>query len=56
MRYEVDNLPLHMNPAGHYWWPWVRNHHGELSTVDGAISSLVRYWWIDEKMKKDMGY
>ena len=56
MRYEVDNIPLYMNPAGHYWWPWLKNHHGELSVADGQMSVLARYWWIDEAMKAEMGY
>lgn len=56
MRYEVDNIPLYMQPAGHYWWPWLKNHHGELSTIDGQMSSLARYWWIDEDLKAEMGY
>lgn len=38
------------------WWPWVKNYHGELSV--GAIrpGPIYARMWIDEKLKKKLGY
>ena len=39
-----------------YWWPWVKNYHGELSV--GIINEYAEnmYIWIDQDLKKSMGY
>ena len=31
------------------WWPWLKNYHGQ-----GA--GLIRYSWVDQELKKSMGY
>ena len=38
------------------WWPWVKNYHGEMSV--GAIrpGPIYSRIWIDEALKKKMGY
>ena len=38
------------------WWPWVRNYDGEISIDDGTIGGLVPYLWIDQNLKKSMGF
>jgi len=53
---EVMVVPLYMWPRGHYWWPWVKNYHGELSIADGYMDSVWTYIWIDQAMKAEMGY
>ena len=54
---EFPLLPLTLNPARIYWWPWVKNYYGELTTTDDAtMASLIKFMWIDEGLKEDMGY
>jgi peptide/nickel transport system substrate-binding protein len=38
------------------WWPWVKNFHGESSTGYARFNRNLRYLWIDQDMKKSMGY
>jgi peptide/nickel transport system substrate-binding protein len=33
------------------WWPWLQNYYGQSPGTD-----LARFHWIDEAMKKSMGY
>ncbi|MEK7353102.1 MAG: ABC transporter substrate-binding protein [Chloroflexota bacterium] len=35
------------------WWPWLKNHYGQPA---GINMGFVRYWWIDQALKKSMGY
>ena len=39
-----------------YVWPWVKNWYGELCVGDHDCQSLAAYVWIDEDLKKEMGY
>ncbi len=40
-----------------YWQPWVKHYHGEISLGDGRGQAQVySRLWIDQKMKKSMGY
>ncbi|MEK7353687.1 MAG: ABC transporter substrate-binding protein [Chloroflexota bacterium] len=32
-----------------FWWPWLKNYYGQ-----GA--GLIRYGWVDQELKKSMGY
>ncbi len=38
------------------WWPWLKNHHGEASIGTYNHRMWVRYCWIDQELKKKMGY
>jgi peptide/nickel transport system substrate-binding protein len=38
------------------WWPWLQNYHGEGSLGIDDQMLLANYIWIDEDMKKGMGY
>jgi peptide/nickel transport system substrate-binding protein len=40
----------------HVWWPWVKNFHGELSMGYARFWRHIRYMWIDQDMKKSMGF
>jgi len=40
----------------HIWWPWVKNFHGEVQTGYARFNRNVRYLWIDQDLKKTMGY
>lgn len=32
-----------------FWWPWLKNHYGQ-------GTGFVRYAWVDQELKKSMGY
>ena len=54
---EVGYLPLDLTVSSPYWWPWLRNHWGETNVTDAnQVNPLYAYMWIDQTMKKDMGY
>jgi peptide/nickel transport system substrate-binding protein len=38
------------------WWPWVQNYHGEWALGCDDEWLILDYMWLDEEMKKDMGY
>ncbi len=42
--------------AYHLWWPWLKNFRGEVSTGYARSMRHLRYIWIDQDMKKSMGY
>lgn len=53
---EVSGIGLYLIPQGMFWWPWVQNYYGEVSVEDGSFGGLSPYIWIDQNMKKEMGY
>ncbi|MFC1946781.1 ABC transporter substrate-binding protein [Chloroflexota bacterium] len=38
------------------WWPWVQNYHGEFALGIDDEMLIHTYLWVDEEMKRDMGY
>jgi peptide/nickel transport system substrate-binding protein len=48
-------IPTPVQKVVTYWWPWVKNYHGELSV--GIINEYAEnmYIWIDQDLKKQMG-
>lgn len=38
------------------WWPWVQNYHGEFALGCDDEMLIYTYMWVDEEMKKGMGY
>jgi peptide/nickel transport system substrate-binding protein len=52
----ASQIGTFLNPQAYYWWPWVRNYYGEISIEDGTIGGLVPYMWIDQSLKKSMGF
>jgi len=53
---HVPYLPLSPVVRGHAWWPWLKNYYGEKTSEDGTMSDVLSYVWIDQDMKKKMGY
>jgi peptide/nickel transport system substrate-binding protein len=53
---DVANIGAYLIPQGMFWWPWVKNYHGEVSIEDGTFGALVPYIWIDQDLKKEMGF
>ncbi len=42
-------IPFPLPYSYAFWWPWLKNHYGQ-----GV--GLIRYAWVDQDMKKSMGY
>ncbi len=38
------------------WWPWVRDYHGENWTGWAGQNDWYKYLWLDQSLKKSMGY
>jgi peptide/nickel transport system substrate-binding protein len=38
------------------WWPWIQNYHGEFALGIDDEMLFYTYIWMDEEMKRDMGY
>ena len=53
---DLPHIPLYPTINGHYWWPWIGNYYGEVTTTDGGISSIAHYCYLDKDLKKSMGY
>ncbi len=43
-------------PTYNIWWPWIKNYSGELSVGYFTGPSYIKYIWIDQDLKKSMGY
>jgi peptide/nickel transport system substrate-binding protein len=43
-------------PTYALWWPWVKNYSGEISVGYFTGPTWVQYVWIDQELKKSMGY
>lgn len=54
---EFTHIPFNLNPTRNYWWPWVKNYYGEVTATDDATwAPVVKFCWIDQNVKKEMGY
>ncbi|UCB42708.1 MAG: hypothetical protein JSV77_09685, partial [Dehalococcoidales bacterium] len=38
------------------WWPWVKNYYGTYAVGYYNYSGAVKYRWIDQQLKDDMGF
>jgi peptide/nickel transport system substrate-binding protein len=38
------------------WWPWLKNYHGELSVGYYNSHNYLKYVWLDQDVKEQMGY
>jgi peptide/nickel transport system substrate-binding protein len=55
----LDQAPVIWMPAPYRytaWWPWVKNYGGELFAGPGRAAAIHARVWIDEEMKKKMGF
>ncbi len=39
-----------------FWWPWVKNYHGEYEVGYFSYRDFTKYLWYDQPLKKEMGY
>jgi len=57
--YILDQAPAIWLPAAYQytaWWPWVKNYAGELYVGAGRLAPIHARVWIDQDMKKKMGF
>jgi len=59
MKYILDQayaIPSPRYPLYCLWWPWLKNYTGETSVGYFTGDSWVQWIWIDQELKKSMGY
>ncbi len=57
--YALDQAPAIVLPTSYYylgWWPWVNNYQGELFVGAQRGGPIMARLWIDQEMKKKMGF
>lgn len=37
-----------------FWWPWLKNYHGELQVNYGDVLTWIPWVWIDQDLKEKM--
>lgn len=55
----VDKAPYIWLPTLYYytaWWPWVKNYSGELRVGAERPGPIYARIWLDQAMKKKMGF
>lgn len=52
---QAWNVPDVEGPVSIFWWPWLKNYSGEI-TVGYDKMTWPEYIWIDQNLKKSMGY
>ncbi|MDP2730521.1 MAG: ABC transporter substrate-binding protein [Dehalococcoidales bacterium] len=52
---QVYAIPEVQENTYNMWWPWVKNYSGELYIGIG-IENVGKYIWIDQELKKELGY
>ena len=59
MKYALDQawaIPYPKAPGYTMWWPWLKNYHGEFSLGNWNEGNWATYVWIDNDLKKSLGY
>ncbi|MBN2074248.1 MAG: ABC transporter substrate-binding protein [Dehalococcoidales bacterium] len=59
MAYVLDQawaIPAPATPLNNFWWPWVKNYHGEASLGYNNDLNYTKYIWMDTALKESMGY
>jgi peptide/nickel transport system substrate-binding protein len=49
-------IPTPVQEQSTFWWPWIKGYHGELSAGIINEGQELMYLWVDQTMKKKMGY
>lgn len=55
----LDQAPAIWMPAPYRytaWWPWVKNYGGEMFVGAGRVAPIHAQLWIDQDLKKKMGF
>ncbi len=60
MKYALDQVWMIPGVAIGYritlWWPWLKNYHGEDMVGYHNMVEWAKYVWLDQALKKSMGY
>jgi peptide/nickel transport system substrate-binding protein len=57
--YALDQAPCILIPTPYVyiaWWPWVKNYYGETRASAHRVAPILTRIWIDQELKKKMGY
>jgi peptide/nickel transport system substrate-binding protein len=57
--YIIEQAPaIYLSGSYNYTarWPWVKNYYGELRVGSHRVSPIIARIWIDQDLKKKMGY
>ena len=57
--YTLEQAPAVIIPTSYNyyaWWPWVQNYDGEIRVGAWRSAPILARAWIDQEMKKKMGY
>jgi len=52
--YLIENafkIPFPQPYTYNFWWPWMKNTFGQ-----GAYGPFLKYYWVDQNLKTEMGY
>jgi peptide/nickel transport system substrate-binding protein len=58
LKYVLDQAWCVPFPAGYnyvFWWPWLKNYHGELSVGYDNTPNWAKFVWIDRDLKQRIG-
>ena len=53
---QVDEIALVEMTTLTYWWPWVKNYYGEVDVGSTNMNPMLATLWIDQELKKSMGF
>ena len=56
MRARMWIIPIPAKYEYCYWWPWLKGYSGEVSLALYAYHKPFMYTWLDQDLKKEMGY
>jgi peptide/nickel transport system substrate-binding protein len=59
MKYVLDQayvISRPMYPLTNFWWPWLKNYTGEYSVGYVMYDSWAQWVWIDQNLKRSLGY
>jgi peptide/nickel transport system substrate-binding protein len=51
--YAIPNV---IGTSHNLWWPWLKNYSGEVGIGYGQYGNWAAWTWIDQDLKKQMGY
>ena len=53
---QAWTVPLPTQYSFVFWWPWIKGYYGESSYGFYNHYNYINYLWIDQDLKKEMGY
>ena len=53
---QVWAIPYPKAPTYTMWWPWLKNYYGENSVGYWNVPKWAQWAWVDQDLKKSMGY